>query len=191
VWFSGDVDTLIDEIVAFLTGASGPRSRTDRALATIVLTDIVGSTERAARVGDARWHRELDQYRDLAATHVAGFRGRLVGSTGDGTLASFDGPARGIQFAVSVADAIAHLGMQIRIGVHTGEVELMEDGIGGIAVHIAARVASLAGPDEVLVSAALPPLVVGSDIGFDDRGEHELKGVPGTWKVFSVRRGAR
>jgi class 3 adenylate cyclase len=188
VWFSGDVDTLIDEVVAFLTGASRPRTRSDRALATIVLTDIVGSTERAARVGDARWRRELDQYRQLAATHLEGFQGRLVASTGDGTLATFDGPARAIQFAVSVADAVADQDLQIRVGVHTGEVELMGDDIGGIAVHIAARVASLADPNEVLVSAALPPLVVGSDIHFDDRGEHKLKGVPGTWEVFSVRR---
>jgi class 3 adenylate cyclase len=187
VWFAGDVDRLIDEIVAFLTGASGPRTPADRALATIVLTDIVGSTERAARIGDARWRRELDQYHRVAATHLAGFQGRLVKSTGDGTLATFDGPARAIQFAVSVADAIGDQGLQIRIGVHAGEVELMGDDIGGIAVHIAARVASMAGPDEVLVSAALPPLVVGSDIQFYERGEQQLRGVPGTWKVFSVK----
>ena len=188
VWFSGDVDGLIDEIVAFLTGSSGPRPRTDRALATIVLTDIVGSTERAANVGDARWRQELEQYRQLAATHLASFKGRFVESTGDGTMATFDGPARAIQFALSLVDAVGELGLQIRVSVHTGEVELMGDGIGGIAVHIAARVASMAGPDEVLVSAALPPLVVGSDIRFDDKGDHKLKGVPGSWRVFSVRR---
>ncbi|HWC39124.1 MAG TPA: adenylate/guanylate cyclase domain-containing protein [Acidimicrobiales bacterium] len=188
VWFSGDVDSLISEILAFLTGASGPRTPTDRALATIVFTDIVGSTERAATVGDTRWRRELSEYHQLAASHLEGFQGRLVHSTGDGTLATFDGPARAIQFAVSIADAVAGLGLRLRVGVHTGEVEPMGTNIGGIAVHIAARVASLAGPDEVLVSAALPPLVVGSDIRFDDRGEHKLKGVPGAWKVFSVRR---
>jgi class 3 adenylate cyclase len=139
-------------------------------------------------VGDVSWRGELDHYHQVAATHLAGFQGRLVKSTGDGTLATFDGPARAIQFAMSVADAVGDKGLQIRIGVHAGEVELMGDDIGGIAVHIAARVASMARPDEVLVSAALPPLVVGSDIRFDERGEHELKGVPGTWKVFSVRR---
>jgi len=186
VWFSGDVDALVSEIVAFVTGERESMARRDRALATIVLTDIVGSTDRAAEAGDSRWRPVLEGYHQLAASHVESFRGQLVKSTGDGTLATFDGPARAIQCACSIRDAVSGLGIQVRVGLHTGEVELMGEDIGGIAVHICARVLALARPDEVLASAALPPLVVGSDIEFEDRGEHELKGVPGTWRLYSV-----
>ena len=186
-WFSGDVDALINEIVAFVTGERGFTAGRDRALATIALADIVGSTDHAAEAGDLRWRSVLERYHELAASHLESFRGNLVKSTGDGTLATFDGPARAIQCSCSLRDAVRDLGIQVRVGLHTGEVELMGDDIAGIAVHICARVAALAGPEEVLASAALPPLVVGSDIVFADRGEHELKGVPGVWRLFAVQ----
>jgi class 3 adenylate cyclase len=186
-WFSGDVDALVAEIVTYLTGERVSGTDPDRALATIAFTDIVRSTDHAVQAGDSRWRAVLERYHELAASHLESFRGRLVKSTGDGTLATFDGPARAIQCACSIRDAVSGLGLQIRAGLHTGEVEMMEDDIGGIAVHICARVAALARPDEVLASGALPPLVVGSDIGFVDRGEHELKGVPGVWRLFAVQ----
>jgi class 3 adenylate cyclase/pimeloyl-ACP methyl ester carboxylesterase len=185
-WFSGDVDALVGEIVTYLTGERGSTTGRERALATISFTDIVRSTDHVARAGDSRWRLVLERFQELAASHLESYRGRLVKSTGDGNLSTFDGPARAIQCACSIRDAVRGLGLQIRVGLHTGEVELMGDDIGGIAVHICARVAALARPDEVLTSAALPPLVVGSDIGFVDRGEHELKGVPGRWRLYTV-----
>jgi class 3 adenylate cyclase len=171
VWFSGDVDSLVGEIVSFLTGAQVTAPTSERALATIVLTDIVESTARVVEVGDVRWRAMLERFHEVAAAHIESFRGRLVKSTGDGTLATFDGPARAIQFALSMTGAVSDLGLRLRTGVHTGEVELIGDDIGGIAVHIAARVAGVAPPNGVLVSAALPPLVVGSGIQFEDRGD--------------------
>lgn len=185
-WFGVDVDVLVGEIIAFLTGQAPSTPRHDRALATVAFIDIVASTEQAARAGDAKWRTVIERYHDVAAAHVASFRGRLIKSTGDGTLATFDGPARAIQCGCAVRDAVQALGLSVRVGLHTGEIELMGEDIGGIAVHIGARVTALAHPNEVLASAALPPLVVGSDVVFNDRGEHSLKGVPGTWRVFAV-----
>ncbi|HEV2310100.1 MAG TPA: adenylate/guanylate cyclase domain-containing protein [Acidimicrobiia bacterium] len=189
VWFAGDVDRLVDEVVAFVSGQRAPAPRGDRTLATILFTDIVGSTRQAARVGDTRWRSLLEQHHDLVAAIVEGFRGRLIKSTGDGTLSVFDGPARAVQCACAVRDESSVLNLQIRAGVHTGEIERMGDDIGGIAVHIGARVAGLAEADEVLTSSAVPPLVVGSGIVFEDRGEHELRGIPEPWRLFAVRSG--
>lgn len=181
----GDSDTLIDEIEEFLTGARR-RPELDRVLATVLLTDIVGSTERAAALGDHQWARLLDDHDRLCGQHVERCRGRLVKSTGDGVLATFDGPARAIACALNLRAALRPLGIEIRAGLHTGEIELRGDDIGGIAVHLAARIEALAGAGEVFASRTVVDLVVGSGITFRDRGEHELKGVPGRWKLFAV-----
>jgi class 3 adenylate cyclase len=158
----------------------------DRALAAVLFTDIVGSTRQAAALGDSRWRNLLDSHDAVARTLIDQHRGRLVKLTGDGVLARFDGPGRAIRCALALRDALEPLGIQIRAGMHTGEVELRGDDIGGIAVHIAERVQTFAGPREVLVSETVPRLVAGSGIEFDDRGEHELKGVPGNWRLYSV-----
>ena len=186
LWSSGDVEGIFSTIAAFVTGAKGATGAGDRVLATIVFTDIVDSTERVGALGDREWRLALERYEGLAARHVEGFRGRVVKSTGDGTLAMFDGPARAIECACALRDAASGIGLPIRAGVHTGEVELMGDDIGGIAVHIGARVAALAERDEVLVSASVPPLVAGSGIRFEDRGTHRLKGVPEPWALLAV-----
>ena len=187
-WFSGDIEPLFDEIEQFVTGSRGTH-RTDRVLATILFTDIVGSTERAATLGDAVWKRVREAHDELIRSHVVSFGGRLVETAGDGALATFDGPARAIWCACGIRDAASSLGVSIRAGLHTGEVELIKDGISGLAVHIGARVGELAGPGEVLVSAAVPPLVAGSAIRFAARGTHELKGVPAPWAVYAVEEG--
>jgi class 3 adenylate cyclase len=188
-WFSGEIEPLFDEIEQFVTGIRGAR-RTDRVLATILFTDIVGSTERAASLGDAAWNVLREAHDELLRSHIESFGGQLIETTGDGVLATFDGPARAIYCACGIRDAAGSLGLSIRAGLHTGEIERTNDGIGGIAVHIGARVAALAGADEVLVSAAVPPLIAGSAIRFTPRGTHELKGVPGDWTVYSVEEGA-
>jgi class 3 adenylate cyclase/pimeloyl-ACP methyl ester carboxylesterase len=187
LWNAGDVEGLFEEIATFVTGQEGAESRGERTLATVLFTDIVDSTTHASNVGDRRWRATLETYEDLVSVHVGSFRGRLVKSTGDGSLAVFDGPARAIQCAAEIRDSVQSLGVHIRAGLHTGEIEIMGSDIGGIAVHICARVASAANTDEVLVSEAVPPLVMGSQIAFQNRGEHELKGVPGSWKLFAVR----
>ena len=184
-WASGDVDALFDEIERFLTGAGRPQA-TNRVLSTVMFTDIVGSTERAAAIGDAAWTSLLEAHDDLVRSHVGAFGGRLVKSIGDGALATFDGPARAIQCASGLTRAAGGLGLELRAGLHTGEIELRGDDVGGMAVHIGARVAALAGPGEVIVSGAVPPLVSGSGIRFDDRRTHELKGVPDPWPVAVV-----
>ena len=188
-WFSGETEPLLDEIEHFVTGNRGA-SRTDRVLATILFTDVVGSTEHAASMGDAAWRLVLERHDELLRSHIESFDGRLVSTAGDGALATFNGPARAIYCACGIRDAAASLGLSIRAGLHTGEIELMGSDIGGLAVHIGARVAALAEADEVLVSAAVPPLVAGSAIRFASRGTHELKGVPDTWEVFHVEEGA-
>jgi class 3 adenylate cyclase len=149
-----------------------------------MFTDIVGSTDRAAELGGREWGALLDRHHAEARAQVARFRGRLVKLTGDGILATFDGPARAVRCAQGIAGAVGDLGLAIRAGVHTGEVELWGDDVGGIAVHIGARVAALAGAGEVLVSQTVKDLVAGSGLEFEERGEHELKGVPGTWRVY-------
>jgi class 3 adenylate cyclase len=151
-----------------------------------VFTDIVASTERASDVGDRIWKERLDRHDEMSERQVQRFGGRIVKMTGDGMLATFDGPAQAIQAAIAVRDAVGQLGIELRVGVHTGEVELRGDDIGGIAVHIAARVLGLAKAGEVLVSRTVADLVAGSGIEFEDRGEHELRGVTGTWTLFAV-----
>jgi class 3 adenylate cyclase len=178
---------VIDEIARFLTGESPPVD-VDRVLTTVLFTDIVGSTEHAADVGDRRWRSLLDGHDAVVRTVIDQHRGRLVKLTGDGVLATFDGPGRGIRCARAVRQALEPLGLRIRAGLHSGEVELRGEDIGGIGVHVAARVMGHAGPGELLASGAVPPLVAGSGIEFEDRGEHALKGVPGRWHLFAVTR---
>jgi class 3 adenylate cyclase len=159
----------------------------ERALATVLFTDIVGSTERARQVGDRRWGELLDTHDRLARELVGQLQGRLVKSTGDGILALFDRPGRGIRCATALRDRLRGSGVEIRAGVHTGEVQLREDDVGGIAVHLAARVMAAAAPGEVLVSATVHDLVAGSDYVLEDRGAHALKGMAGEWRLFAVR----
>ena len=177
-----------DEAEAFLTGQR-PRHEPDRALATVMFTDIVASTERAHTLGDRDWKDLLSRFRELVREHLDEFRGSEVSTRGDDFLSTFDGPARAIRCAVAIAAAtVRQLGVQVRSGLHTGEVELMGSDIAGIAVHIGARVAALAAPGEVLVSRTLVDLVTGSGIEFLDRGAHALKGISGSWQLFAVRR---
>jgi class 3 adenylate cyclase len=180
-----DQDAIVDEVEEFLTGVR-PVPAPDRALATVLFTDIVSSTERAAALGDDAWTRTLDRHDDLVAREVERHRGRRINTTGDGMLATFDGPARGVRCAQAICGAVRPLGIQVRAGLHTGEIELRGADIGGIAVHIGQRVSALAGPSEVLVSSTVKDLVAGSGITFTDRGPHALKGVPEQWRVFAV-----
>jgi len=158
-------------------------------LATVLFTDIVGSTELAARLGDHRWRELLEEHHAIVRAELRRFRGREIDTAGDGFLATFDGPARGIRCARAIGQALRSVGLEIRAGLHTGEIELMGDNIGGIAVHIAARVSALAGPGEVFVTRTVTELVVGSGVTFEERGERDLKGVPGHWQLFAVAGG--
>lgn len=178
-------DVIADEIQQFITGAR-QRLQPDRVLATVMFVDIVGSTERAVELGDARWRELLDGYYAALKRELTAFRGHEVDRAGDGLLATFDGPARAIRCACSVRDSLRPLGLHVRIGLHTGECELVGDGVGGIAVHIGARVSAKAAADEVLVSSTVKDLVAGSGLKFADRGVHVLKGVPGEWRLYSV-----
>lgn len=181
----GDSQAITDEIEEFLTGAR-QMAEPERSLATVLFTDIVGSTERAGELGDARWRVLLERHNMIAMNEVERFGGVAVKSTGDGYLATFDGPARGVRCAWAMRDAMTDLGIDIRAGIHTGECERLGDDVAGLAVHIGARVASLAGPGEVLVSSTVKDLVAGSGIAFEDRGEHELKGVADRWRLHSA-----
>jgi pimeloyl-ACP methyl ester carboxylesterase len=183
-WF-GDPDALVDEVLEFVTGSHQPRD-VDRVLATVLFADIVGSTQRASELGDSRWRELLGSYYAVADREIDRFRGRKVKSLGDGILATFDGPARGIRCAQAMASATFELGLEIRVGLHTGEVEMIGDDVGGIAVHIGSRVTTLATPREILVSSTVKDLVVGSGISFVDKGAHVLKGVPDEWRLFAV-----
>ncbi|HUO39621.1 MAG TPA: adenylate/guanylate cyclase domain-containing protein, partial [Mycobacterium sp.] len=185
-WFAGDADRVLDEIESFLTGGRAI-TPSNRVLSTVLFTDIVGSTERAAVLGDDAWTTALSPHNRIVERHVANARGTVVKFTGDGALATFDGPARAIQCACAIRDTVGDLGLPIRAGLHTGEVEMVDNDVHGIAVHIAARIMALAGPGEVLVSGAIPPLVLGSRIAFEDLGSHDLKGVPDPWPVLAVR----
>jgi pimeloyl-ACP methyl ester carboxylesterase len=185
-WISaGNTDEIADEIEEFLTGTR-PVPEPDRVLATVLFTDVVGSTERAAELGDRRWRDLLGAHDDAVRHELERFRGREVDTAGDGFFATFDGPARAVRCAISIGDAVRPLGMEIRTGIHTGECELDGPKIRGIAVHTGARIASLAGPGEVLVSQTVKDLVSGSGLAFEDRGLHELKGVPGEWRVYAA-----
>jgi class 3 adenylate cyclase len=187
LFFIGDTGPLLDAAEEFLTGQL-PAHHSDRVLATVLFTGIVGSTEQAARLGDRRWRDLLATHDALVRAEVMRFRGRLVKSTGDGVLATFDGPGRAIRCACAVRDSVGSLGINVRCGLHTGEVEVLADDLAGVAVHIGARVSAFAGAREVLVSSTVKDLVAGSGIDFEDRGEHELKGVPGSWKLYAVAR---
>ncbi len=186
VTFVGDSDALVDEIEEFLTGARSAPD-TDRVLATVLFTDIVGSTERAAAIGDRRWREMLENHHRTVRRELERFRGNEIDTAGDGFMASFDGPARAIRCARAIENATKAVGLDVRAGVHTGECERLGDKLSGIAVHIAARVAASASAGEVVVSQTVKDLVAGSGIEFDDRGVHELKGVPDAWRLFAVR----
>ena len=185
-------ERLLDEAERFLLGvweAGGLEElEPDRVLATILFTDIVGSTERAASLGDRAWHELLDRHHGLVRRQLLRFRGKEVNTEGDGFFASFDGPARAIRCACAIVESMPELGLQIRAGLHTGECDLVDGKVAGIAVHIGARVAAHAQPHEVLVSSTVKDLVAGSQLLFEDRGSHELKGVPGEWRLFAASR---
>jgi class 3 adenylate cyclase len=181
----GDTDELLDEVEEFLTGVRrGPSP--DRVLSTIMFTDIVASTEEATRRGDRGWRELLDRYDAVVDRQLRRFRGRHVKGTGDGTLAIFDGPARAVHCAAAIHSALRALGISARIGIHTGEIEMRGDDIGGIAVHIAQRIQTIAKPEEILVSSTVKDLVAGSGIAFRDHGVHALKGVSDTWRLFAA-----
>jgi class 3 adenylate cyclase len=182
-----DGDQILDEVEEFLTGERGA-AEPDRVLATVLFTDIVGSTEIAAQRGDRAWRELLERHHSLVRRQLLRFRGKEVDMVGDGFFASFDGPARAIRCACAVVDAVHELGIDVRAGLHTGECELVEGKVAGIAVHTGARVASHAQPGEVLVSRTVRDLVAGSGIGFQDRGSQELKGIPGEWRIYAVER---
>jgi class 3 adenylate cyclase len=185
LWIGAE-EAFAAEIQEFLTGAQ-PVTVSDRVLATVLFTDIVGSTERAAELGDGPWRSLLERHDKLVVEEVTRHRGRFVKSLGDGALAVFDGPSRAISSALTIRNRVHDLDLEIRAGLHTGECELFpDDDVGGLAVHIGARVSGLAGPDEVLVSSTVRDLIVGSNQTLTDRGEHDLKGVPGTWRIFAV-----
>jgi class 3 adenylate cyclase len=183
--WAGDQDQVLDEVEQFLTGKRHVPD-VDRVLATVLFTDIVGSTERAAALGDSRWGELLTMHHERVRTELERFRGREVDTAGDGFLATFDGPARAVRCGQAIAEAVRDLGIEIRAGAHTGEIELAGDEVRGLAVHIGARVGALAEPSEVLVSSTVKDLVAGSGLSFADAGEHELKGVPGTWRLYRV-----
>jgi class 3 adenylate cyclase len=179
------LDRLLDDIEEFITG-SRHRVESDRVLATLMFTDVVSSTERAASLGDRQWRELLGNFYDVVRREIAGFRGRAVNTTGDGVLATFDGPARAIRCASAIRERVRGIGLEVRSGLHTGECELIGDDVGGIAVHIAARVAAKAQPGEVLVSSTVKDLVAGSQLRFTAHGEETLKGVPGQWSLYAT-----
>jgi class 3 adenylate cyclase len=158
----------------------------DRMMATVLFTDVVGSTQRAAELGDCKWKSLLERQQAATRALLARYRGTEIKTMGDGFLATFDGPARAVRCARGICEAVKPLGLEVRAGCHTGEIELLGSDVGGIAVHIGARVGALAGPSEVLVSSTVKDLVAGSGLSFTDRGEHELKGVPGPWHLYAV-----
>ena len=176
---------IISAIEEFLTGVA-PEVEPDRVLATVMFTDIVGSTDKAVSMGDRKWIDLLHLHDDLIHKNLREYRGNLIRNTGDGMLATFDGPARAIRAAFGIRGGLQEVGFDIRSGLHTGEIELREQDVGGIAFHLGARVMAQAGPSEILVSSTVKDLVVGSGIKFEDRGEHELKGFPDKWRLFAA-----
>jgi class 3 adenylate cyclase len=185
IWFVGDSDAILDAVEEFLTGTRASRSA-DRQLMTVLFTDIVGSTERAHALGDKRWRSLLLQHNELVRRELSRYRGREVKTTGDGFLATFDGPARAIHCARAIRDATGRLEVPLRLGLHTGECEVLESDVGGVGVHLAQRVMAEAEPGEVLVSSTVKDLVAGSRLEFKERGVHSLKGIPGKWRLFAV-----
>lgn len=187
LWWVGDTEAIVNEIEEFVTGTRSVKTD-DRVLATVLFLDIVGSTEHAVALGDAGWHTVLAGYYATVRKELARYRGKEIDTAGDGFFATFDGPARAIRCACAIRDAVKALGIEVRSGLHTGECELIGEKVGGIAVHIGARVMSKAGASEVLVSRTIKDLVAGSGIEFEDRGLHSLKGIPGEWCLFTVQR---
>jgi len=185
LFYAGDIDAMLAPIEEFLTGAR-PVVDDDRVLATVLFTDIVGSTEHASRIGDRAWRDVLERHDAAVRRELGRFRGREVHTTGDGFFATFDGPARGVRCALAIRDAVRPLGLEIRSGLHTGECELRGDDVSGIAVHIGARVAAAANPGEILVSGTLKDLVTGSGLRFVERGLHRLKGIEGDWPLHAA-----
>jgi class 3 adenylate cyclase len=183
--FGDDFEPVLAEVARFLTGTA-PVVEVDRILTTVLFTDIVGSTERASSLGDAAWRAVLDAHDRVVRAELARFRGREVNTTGDGFVAAFDGPARAIRCAHAITRAVAALGIEVRVGLHTGECEVRGDDLAGIAVHTAARVNALANPGEVLVSGVVVELVNGSGLAFEPRGEFELKGIPGRHRILTA-----
>ena len=186
-FIGANASEILDAIEEFLTG-SKQSVVPDRVLATVLFTDIVGSTEKAVAIGDQRWRDVLDRHNAVIRRNISRFRGRETNTTGDGFLITFDGPARAVRCASAIVDDMRSIGIEIRAGLHTGECEEIDDNIGGIAVHIGARVAALAAPGQVLVSSTVKDLVAGSGLKFADRGEHSLKGVPGEWRLYALDR---
>jgi class 3 adenylate cyclase len=184
IW-AGDQSATLDEIEDFVTGIR-PTPEPTRVLATVMFTDIVGSTTRASELGDARWRRLLEEHNHVIRRQLERFGGREIKTVGDGILATFDGPARAVRCAAAIRDGVGELGLQVRAGLHTGEIELEGDDIAGLAVHICARISALASGGEILVSSTVKDLVTGSGLAFEERGSHELKGVPGEWRIFRV-----
>ena len=185
-WIAGDGDAIVDEIELFLTGTRRD-VEPDRVLATVLFTDIVGSTERAASIGDRHWRDLLEQHRAMVRRKLGEFRGREIDTAGDGFLVAFDGPGRAVRCAGAIAADAAGLGLEVRAGLHAGECELMGDKLSGLTIHIGARVAALASPGEVLVSSTVKDPVAGSGLRFAERGSSVLKGVPGTWQIYSLQ----
>jgi class 3 adenylate cyclase len=185
MWWIGDSDAVLDEIERFL-GGMGAVLRPKRKLTTVLFFDVVGSTEVAARLGDRRWRELLETYVDLARREIDRGGGQLISTSGDGALATFEMPADAVRSASRIAGSVRALGIDITAGVHTGEIEIVGHDVAGLGVHIAARVMAAAGPGEVLVSRTVCDLVTGSGLSFENRGEHDLKGVPGSWRLFAV-----
>ena len=181
-------EAIVAEVGRFLAQIGEEEASFDRILATVLFTDIVASTERAAALGDRRWRQLVERHHATVRTLLARYRGTEMDTAGDGFFASFDGPARAVRCATAITEAVRSLGIEVRAGLHTGEVERIGDKIGGLAVNIGARVAELAAPSEVLVSQTVRDLMVGSELTFDDRGSRELKGVPGEWRVYAAAR---
>jgi class 3 adenylate cyclase len=184
--YAGNIDPLMHEIEHFVRSVSAEEASFDRVLATVLFTDIVGSTAKAAALGDTAWKDSLERHHAVVRALIGRYRGAEIDTTGDGFLATFDGPARGVRCAQAIVEAVKPLGLEIRAGLHTGEVETIDGKVGGIAVHVGARVGALAGPSQVLVSQTVKDLVGGSGLTFEDAGEHELKGVPDRWHLYRV-----
>jgi class 3 adenylate cyclase len=184
-WLVDHADLVAEEVEEFLTGARHA-GKAERVLSTVLFTDIVGSTERATELGDARWRAVLERHGEVTRAELGRYGGKAVKATGDGFLATFDGPARAIHGTEAIRGAVGGLGIEIRAGIHTGECEIFGEDVGGVAVHIAARVSAMARAGEILVSRTVRDLVVGSGIAFEDRGIHALKGVPGEWSLLAV-----
>lgn len=185
VWFAGDQDQVLDEVEEFITGTRRERPP-ERVLATVLFTDIVDSTRRAATAGDRDWRRLLERHDERVRRELDRFRGREIKHTGDGFLAAFDGPARAVQCAAAITESVREMGLEVRAGVHTGECEVRGDDLAGMAVHIGARVGASAASGEVLVSGTVKDLVIGSGLQFTERGARELKGVPGEWRLYAL-----